>query len=238
MSALSSAIVVAVFSGLILTPRVLAQGTAEAKSSPPPAAAVQGPAVASPATDAAPSPEQVQRAEKIAATLGLTDPDQTIRVRDLIARQYADLSVIHAARDAALKSAKEAGGESATQAARDNAASRQADLHYAFLARLAAELSPAQIDQVKDGLTYGVLPNTFKVYQEMLPQLTPEQKRQIFTWLTEAREHALDAGSSNDKHAWFGKYKGRINNYLSKAGIDMKQAEHEMFARKKESATK
>ena len=39
-----------------------------------------------------------------------------------------------------------------------------------------------------------------------------------------------------EKHGWFGKYKGRINNYLSKAGYDMKKAERDMFARKKEAA--
>ena len=227
MPALPAVLVLSVASAFLLGPHVLAQ-VAEVPGSLP-AVAVQRPVTA----DAAPSSEQVQRADKIAATLGLTEPDQIIRVRDLIARQYADLSVIHAARDAALKSAKDAGGESALQAARDTAASRQADLHYAFLARLAAELSPAQCDQVKDGLTYSVLPKTFRVYQEMLPQMTAEQKRQILVWLTEAREHAMDAGTSKDKHAWFGKYKGRINNYLSKAGIDMKQAEKDMTARSK-----
>ena len=52
-------------------------------------------------------------------------------------------------------------------------------------------------------------------------------------WLTEAREHAMDASTSDEKHGWFGKYKGRINNFLAQAGIDMKQAEKDMFARKK-----
>lgn len=111
-------------------------------------------------------------------------------------------------------------------------------MHYAFLARLSAELAPAQVEKIKDGMTYGVLPNTFKVYQEMLPDLTPEQRTQILAWLAEAREHAMDAGSSKEKHGWFGKYKGRINNYLSKAGYDMKKAERDMFARKKAAAEK
>ncbi|MNR53744.1 hypothetical protein D3C85_1738080 [compost metagenome] len=31
----------------------------------------------------------------------------------------------------------------------------------------------------------------------------------------------MDGGSSKEKHAWFGKYKGRINNYLSKEGYDL-----------------
>jgi len=42
--------------------------------------------------------------------------------------------------------------------------------------------------------------------------------------LLEAREHAMDAESSDKKHAWFGKYKGRINNYLSSEGYDLKKA--------------
>jgi len=57
----------------------------------------------------------------------------------------------------------------------------------------------------------------------MIPGLTELQKKQIKVWLVEAREHAMDAGTSEEKHQWFGKYKGRINNYLSAAGYDMKK---------------
>lgn len=74
-------------------------------------------------------------------------------------------------------------------------------------------------------MTYNVLNVTYTAYQDMIPTLTEEQKKQILTWLTEAREKAMDAESSDKKHAWFGKYKGRINNYLSAAGIDMKKEE-------------
>ena len=193
------------------------------------------------ADDAPPAPDAalVQRAEKIVAQLQLADSVQAARVRDLVAAQYAALRPVHEARDAAIKVARalpeadKATIDAAVKTARDTATARQCELHYAFLARLATELSPAQIEQIKDGMTYGVVPNTFKVYQEMLPDLTPEQRTQILAWLTEAREHAMDAGSSDEKHGWFGKYKGRINNFLSKAGYDMKQAERDMFARKK-----
>ncbi|NDC74311.1 DUF3826 domain-containing protein [bacterium] len=183
-----------------------------------------------------PSEELLQRSEKIVTKLGLASPEQQARIRDLVAQQYAELALIHDARDEALKVAKAAASEPAAQSARDTATARQADLHYAFIARLSAELTQSQVEQIKDGITYGVLPNTFRVYQEMLPNLTPEQSNQILAWLTEAREHAMDAGSSKDKHAWFGKYKGRINNYLSKAGYDMKQAERDMFSRKNTEA--
>lgn len=188
---------------------------------------------------ATPSAAQVQRAAKIAGTLGLADAEQTARVRDLIARQYADLSVIHGVRDASLASARKLASTdkiaaaSAIKQARATAEAAQDGLHPHYLARLATELTAAQIDQVKDGMTYGVLPLTFRVYREMLPQLTAEQESQILAWLTEAREHAMDASTSDEKHAWFGKYKGRINNYLAKAGIDMKQAEKEMKSRQK-----
>ena len=43
----------------------------------------------------------------------------------------------------------------------------------------------------------------------------------------------MDAGTSEEKHAIFGKYKGRINNYLSKAGYDMKQAEKNLAEKQK-----
>jgi hypothetical protein len=193
---------------------------------------------------ASPSAVQIQRAEKIVSTLNVSDVAKTARVRDLIARQYADLSVIHATRDAALKTAKDlaasdkAAAEAATKQARADAEAAQNRLHADYLARLATELTPVQVDQVKDGMTYGVLPLTYRVYQEMLPNLTADQKAQILAWLTEARELAMDGSTSEEKHAWFGKYKGRINNYLAKACIDMKQAEKELAARSQAAGAK
>lgn len=178
---------------------------------------------------AAPSTALVERAEKIAAVLGLSDSAQATRVRDLIAAQYRDLSLVHDARDAALKTPETAA------TAKDTATARMAGLHYAYVAALSVELTPEQVEKVKDGMTYGVVPLTFRVYQEMLPDLTPEQERRLLSWLREAREHAMDAGSSDEKHGWFGKYKGRINNYLSAAGIDMKKAERDMMDRKKKA---
>ena len=72
-------------------------------------------------------------------------------------------------------------------------------------------------------MTYRVFPITYAAYLDMLPNLTTEQKDKIYSWLKEARELAMDAGSSDRKHAVFGKYKGKINNYLSAAGYDMKK---------------
>jgi hypothetical protein len=175
------------------------------------------------------------RADKIVATLSIDEPTKQTRVRDIISQQYQDLRRTHAPRDAARKALRSATPETKEQARADLArveaetdAKLQA-LHAAYLKNLSAELNSGQIDQVKDGMTYGVCPNTYRVYLKMLPDLTAEQRAQLLAWLTEAREHAIDAGSSDEKHAWFGKYKGKINNYLSKAGIDMKKAEKELL---------
>jgi hypothetical protein len=174
-----------------------------------------------------------QRADKIVASLGLASPTTAARVRDVIARQYADLHALHAVRDARIAEAKSLPDRSAATAA-VTAAKASVDpqltaLHTAYLARLAEDLTPAQIERVKDGMTYGVLPLTFRVYQQMLPQLTSEQKTKILALLKEAREQAMDAGTSKEKHAWFGKYKGKINNYLSAEGYNMKLAEKNLL---------
>ncbi len=172
-----------------------------------------------------------QRAEKIVASLNIADTSRSNRVHDLLVRQYRDLNEIHSARDAeiAAAKAKSAGDKSAVnsavESARTAAKTKTDKLHGEFLSRLSVKLSPEQVDKVKDGMTYGVLPLTHGVYLRMYPDLKDAEKKQIWDWLVEAREIAMDGSTSNEKHAVFGKYKGRINNYLSKAGYDAKKGE-------------
>jgi hypothetical protein len=156
-----------------------------------------------------------ERAEKIVSTLSIEDSAESLRVRDIIAGQYRALGKIHDAQDAGEMTEAQESAELFT-------------MHRRFVALLEASLTPDQVEKVKDGLTYGVVPLTYGVYLKMMPDLSPELKREIKANLLEAREYAMDAGSSDAKHAWFGKYKGRINNILSKAGYDLKKAEQEM----------
>lgn len=172
------------------------------------------------------------RTSKILAKIALGDGAKSNRVHAVIVQQYRALNDIHTARDLAISAAKanadKAATAASTQAARDAAKLKLDQLHGEFLTKLSRELSAEQVEQVKDGLTYGVLPLTYGVYLKMYPDLTTEQKAQIKAWLTEARELAMDGSTSNEKHAVFGKYKGKINNYLSKAGYDAKQAEQNL----------
>ena len=176
-----------------------------------------------------------ERAAKIVATLGLTDEAKSTKVRDVIANQYRELNTIHEARKAQLAALKAQPKDDKTAAAakkvEDQTTAALDKLHGKYLKQLGRYLTADQVAMVKDGMTYRVLPITMAAYEDMLPNLTAEQKAQMLAWLTEAREHAMDASTSEEKHKWFGKYKGRINNYLSAAGIDMNQAGKDWQAR-------
>ncbi|MCE5185221.1 MAG: DUF3826 domain-containing protein [Planctomycetaceae bacterium] len=170
-----------------------------------------------------------ERAQKIVDTLGIEDGAAAAQVRDLIADQYRSLSVLHDTRDTHIRAVEalaggKQGAEPAAEAMQDLTNALQGRLHAQFLRKLSALLTAEQIDKVKDGMTYGLVPITYNGFLEMLPELTAEQKQTILAYLIEAREIAMDAGSSNAKHAVFGKYKGRINNYLSEQGYDLKKA--------------
>jgi hypothetical protein len=184
-----------------------------------------------------------ERAQKIVNTLQLSDEAKALRVRSIIAGQYRNLNDIYIQRDAQVSTVKshtnnsgEASAKAKLDAIEQETKIKLNKLHDSYLKHLSAELNNKQVEQVKDGMTYGVVQITYKGYQDMIPTLTEEQKKQILLWLVEARELAMDAESSDKKHAWFGKYKGRINNYLSAAGYDLKKAGEEWQNRIKAQA--
>ncbi|MBE5318768.1 DUF3826 domain-containing protein [Pedobacter sp. MR2016-19] len=182
------------------------------------------------------------RAAKIVTNLGLNDARKTQKVTVIVRDQYSNLNDIYAARDARVKEIKEKNKDNKVE--RDSALAKDGrivetalnKLHKKYINKLSAQLTNEQVELVKNGMTYNVLPITYKAYQEEILTLTDDQKKQILNWLTEAREHAMDAESSDKKHAWFGKYKGRINNYLSAAGYDLKKEGIEWEKRRKAKA--
>lgn len=179
------------------------------------------------------------RAAKIVATLGIPDSTRANRVTSTIADQYRNLNTIHTSRDEAVKAAKAKGLAKESPEIRkieEKALARQNKLHKTYIKKLSKQLTEEQVVKVKDGMTFGVVPITYKGYQDMIPTLSEAQKAQILAWLVEAREHAMDAESSEKKHWWFGKYKGRINNYLSAAGYDLKKEGDEWEKRRKAAA--
>ena len=180
----------------------------------------------------------VNRSQKIVDKLGLTDVKVAKDVCNIIANRYFELNDIYEIRDAKVKNVKESGltGDAKDEALKAAENEKDAALyrsHFAFPASLSLFLNEEQIEAVKDGMTYGVVKVTYEATLDMIPSLKEEEKAQIYAWLVEAREFAMDAENSNKKHAAFGKYKGRINNYLAKRGYNLTKEREEWAKRVK-----
>lgn len=180
----------------------------------------------------------VNRSQKIVDKLGLTDVKVAEDVCNIIANRYFELNDIYEIRDAKVKNVKESGltGDAKNEALKAAENEKDAALyrsHFAFPASLSLFLNEEQIEVVKDGMTYGVVKVTYEATLDMIPSLKEEEKVQIYAWLVEAREFAMDAENSNKKHAAFGKYKGRINNYLAKRGYNLTKEREEWAKRVK-----
>lgn len=164
------------------------------------------------------------RSEKNISSLELTEPVKT-NVRNLVINRYFELNDIYAERDTLINQAKRTltGDEKnrAIEAARAACDSKLYRSHFAFPANLGIWLSHEQIIAIFDAMTYNKVQVTYDAYCDMIPSLIDEEKAQMYAWLCEARDLAIDAESSNKKHEVFNKYKGRINNYLSARGYNI-----------------
>jgi hypothetical protein len=174
------------------------------------------------ATETNRTPEQAEvnytqaiegRTADILKVLTLTDTNQAVAVHDAILAQYRALRAWHDANDASLKAqAKD------TNAVAQIHASLKVQ-HAAFIATLLVNLTPAQVEKVKDKMTYGKVQFTYAGYLAVYPELAEEHQQKILELLKAAREEAMDGGSAEEKTAVFQKCKGKINNYLSQHGL-------------------
>jgi hypothetical protein len=170
----------------------------------------------------------IGRAQKATDELGITWTLMGQNVTNVIANRYFQLNDIYAERDSLIKE----GGEK-KQIAEAQCDSKLYRSHFGFDADLQRYLKPHEVERVKDVMTYNVVKVTYDAQCDMIPSLKEEEKAQILLWLKEARELAVDAESSKKKHEVFGKYKGRINNYLAKRGYDLTKEREEWYKRVK-----
>ncbi len=177
----------------------------------------------------------IDRAQKNISAVEFKDSATWETVRNIVANRYFELNDIYAERDTtkAIASRTLTGTEKNKEidGAKALCDSKLYRSHFAFTANLSLYINEEQIEQVKDGITMNVVQVTYKANCDMIPSLKEEEKAQILAWLKEARELALDAESSKKKHDVFGKYKGRINNYLSKRGYDLVAERKEWYKR-------
>lgn len=181
-----------------------------------------------------------QRSNKIVSQLGISDSSIFYQVQNILVQQYTNLNNVFNLYNEKVKVVKKdtvtpkATKEQLISDIENERMKKLSGFHADFIASLQKHLSVEQINKVKDGMTYNKLNVTYNAYVDMIPSLTKEQKEKIYNYLLEAREFAMDAGSSEKKTEWFGKYKGRINNYLSQQGYDMKKEEQGWQQRIKE----
>ena len=153
--------------------------------------------------------------------LNLSDVSISNAVHDVIVAQYHDLRV----RDAAIDTRLKVDGKEVNYANRAaQLASQSQPLHDQFLTRLATSLTPAQVEQVKDLMTFNKVKVTYDAYCAIIPGLTDADKAKVLELLKTAREEAIVGGSAPEKSAIFQKYKDQINAYLDANGHDTQQA--------------
>lgn len=176
------------------------------------------------------------RAQKVTDALGITGTDKGTQVLNIVANRYFKLNDIYSERDSIKKVAGTLTGDAKKQKQQEAENTKDMKLyrsHFGFIADLSLYLTDSEVEKVKDVMTYNVVNVTYKAQCDMIPTLKEEEKVQILAWLKEAREYAIDAESSKKKHEAFGKYKGRINNYLSKRGYNLTKEREEWAKRVK-----
>ena len=172
-------------------------------------------AVSTPAaqSDAAYTQTIEKRTADVLAALDLKDEAKTGAVHDAVMAHYRGLHDWQAANENRLNELAKEGA--AGKAETEKITATRKTLHDEFIAKLAANLPPEQVEVVKDKLTYGKVKFTYQGYLTSRPDLTDAEKAKVLDMLKQAREEAIDGVSADEKTAIFKKYKGKINNYLS-----------------------
>lgn len=106
--------------------------------------------------------------------------------------------------------------------------------HQNFITGLQADLTPDQVESVKDKLTANKVPTAFAVYHQIIPNLKPADDAKILAELKAAREESLDVKNIEDMNPIFKKHKTEIEHYLNQQGYDWAAA-YKAFVDKQKS---
>ncbi len=184
-----------------------------------------------------------KHAKPVLETLQLKDAEKEAKLRPMLAEHFKALNAWHEQNDTQIKAlwgefdrARKAKSDAGADAALEKIDGVYASFkpeHEKFDKELATVLTPEQIETVKDAITVGKVPFTMNGYRDIFPGLKEEDKAFILKNLKAAREEAIDAGSMNEKSAFFKKYKIKIEAYLNTHGFDVKEAYRVFVARQK-----
>lgn len=186
-----------------------------------------------------------KHAKPVLDALQLKDATQEAKLRPILAEHFKALNAWHDQNDAQIKALWAEFDKARNPKAKDDAGADAAlekiggvyasfkPEHENFDKQLATLLTPEQIETVKDAMTVGKVAFTFNGYHDIFPGLKDEDKAFILKNLKAAREEAVDAGSINEKSAFFKKYKIKIEAYLNTHGFDVKESYRVFVAKQK-----
>lgn len=166
-----------------------------------------------------------ERASAIVSQLDINDADKN-EIKVIIVKQYVNIEKIEAKRDAQVEKIKQSSiNEEEKKIKSEEPWTKYkasiSKLHDDYLDKLSKKLTESQIVQVKDAMTYQVMPKTYANFLDMFQNLNQEQKKMIYDHLVEARENAMNVGTHKWQFQWFAKYRGKINNILASQGIEL-----------------
>jgi hypothetical protein len=170
-----------------------------------------------------------RRVDDILKRLNLTDAAKADRVKTTLTLQYRTLRARDEVINAKLKADGKAPDDYAARAEWRRKLSQP--LHDWFLSILALDLTPEQIETIKDAMTYNKVKVTYEAYCQIIPGLKEADKARILEMLKTAREEAMDGGSAPEKSEIFQLHKETINAYLNTSGYDVAKAYKEWEAK-------
>lgn len=178
-----------------------------------------------------------KRINPILADLALANPAKEVSVRAALELHLQALQTWHSQNHTKLTALWEKWADARTTETKDEAKAeavgREIDAiyasfqfqHAATLSHLATELSPGQIDTVKDSMTKSPgLKRTYNAYLEIVPQATDADKKFFWDTLLVAREKAMDAITNKEKADQFKRQKVLIEAYIDSKGYDWKKS--------------
>ena len=231
------------FLALILPVAFLCMGKMAVAQSTANSVAPQAAAVPSASSDERDKATFEKHTKPVMDALKLDDAAKAAKVHDIMVAQFAAWKTWHDKNDTQIKELWNQFNKARSALNPTNADSALAQIdavyatfkpqHEAFIAKLSTQLTPAQIETVKDALTINKVKVTCHAYTEIFHGLTDEQNAFILKQLKAAREEAIDAGPMTEKSAFFKKYKIQIEAYLTAQGYDVKQSYKEFVAKQK-----
>ena len=180
--------------------------------------------------------EARQKTAKVMDKLSLTNDSIRENIQIVITNRYLELREIHRNYDARNKKIEAIGLPKEKEAEELERSYYQynSDLYrsrFGYVAWLSFYLNDQQVETVKDAMTHNLFHVRYDDFLDLLPNLTESDKNRVHHWLVEAREFSMDFETPRKMRQMFTKYRGRINNYLSSRGYDLRKATEEQKAR-------